>query len=228
MKNILVTGASRGIGYQTALNLAGKGNNVIATARTLDSLRQLESKTDKISIIAADLTTEEGIQSIKEKTVQLGGIDVLINNAGMVLNKPFTETSDADWAKVLDVNFLAPVKLIRKLFPHFNTKAHVVNIGSMGGFQGSDKFAGLAAYSTAKGALAILTECLSAEFSPDEFSINCLCLGAVQTEMLEEAFPGYKAPVNPEDMGNYIAEFALTGHQFMNGKIIPVSLNNPD
>ena len=107
-------------------------------------------------------------------------------------------------------------------------KAHVVIIGSMGGLQGSKKFPGLSAYSAAKGALAILTECLAEEWKQVGISVNCLCLGAVNTEMLDEAFPGYKAPVNAADMARFIGDFALSAHDFMNGRILPVALSDPD
>jgi NAD(P)-dependent dehydrogenase (short-subunit alcohol dehydrogenase family) len=110
----------------------------------------------------------------------------------------------------------------------FNNPSHIVNISSMGGFQGSAKFPGLSAYSVSKGALSILTEALSTEFASKDIRVNALCLGAVQTEMFEEAFPGFKAPLSAEEMGHYIADFALTAHRFYNGKILPVSLEDPD
>ena len=196
MKTIVLTGASKGIGYHTALKLLESGCKVIAIARSTDKLEelQLEAASSLLKIISADLTNSDDIQKIQEYVADTNGIDGLINNAGALVNKG----------------------------------SHVVNIGSMGGFQGSDKFPGLAAYSSAKGALGILSECLSTEFSSDEISVNCLCLGAVQTSMLEEAFPGYQAPVQANEMGSYISDFALKGHKFMNGKIIPIALNNPE
>lgn len=230
MKTILITGASKGIGYETALALLKSGNKVVAIARSTDRLNELKKEADSklLHIVTADITTEDGIDSIKRIISKSGNIDGLINNAGMVLNKAFIETSKQEWQSIFDVNLFAPIHLIRNLKSFFNKKAHIVNIGSMGGFQGSDKFPGLAAYSTAKGALAIFSESLSAEFSTEGIAVNCLCLGAVQTEMLAEAFPGYQAPVQPKEMGKYISEFTLTGHMFMNGKVIPVSLNNPE
>jgi short-subunit dehydrogenase len=229
MKTILVTGASKGIGYETALALLDLGHRVIATARSQDKLEALkkESGSELVYTIAADLTSEKGIRCIHDEVSSIGNLDAIINNAGLVLNKPFMETSKEEWQKVFDVNLFAPIHLIKSLKANINKGAHIVNIGSMGGFQGSEKFPGLAAYSAAKGSLAILTESLSIEFSEDRIAVNCLCLGAVQTEMLSEAFPGYEAPVQPNEMGQYLCEFTLNAHKFMNGKIIPVSLNNP-
>lgn len=230
MKTIVLTGASKGIGYQTALELLESGCKVIAVARSTEKLEELklQASTSLLKIIPADLTNSDDIQKILEYVSDINGIDGLINNAGALVNRAFSETTADEWQYIFDVNLFAPVNLIRSLKPYLNKGSHIVNIGSMGGFQGSDKFPGLAAYSSAKGALGVLSECLSTEFSSDEISVNCLCLGAVQTSMLEEAFPGYQAPVQANEMGSYISNFVLQGHKFMNGKIIPVALNNPE
>ena len=97
----------------------------------------------------------------------------------------------------------------------------------MGGIQGSSKFAGLSGYSSSKGALITLFELLAEEYQPRGVSFNSLALGAVQTEMLEAAFPGITAPVSATQMGAYIARFVLEGHQFFNGKVLPVSSSTP-
>ncbi|WP_018128022.1 SDR family NAD(P)-dependent oxidoreductase [Balneola vulgaris] len=230
MKNFIVTGASRGIGYQTVLTLIQQGHQVLAVARSKDKLQKLkeEAQSESLHLCVCDITQEKDLAKLTQLVGTLGKVDGLVNNAGMVLNKPFMETSKAEWQSVFDVNLFAAIEVIKVIKPSLNTKAHILNISSMGGFQGSAKFPGLAAYSVAKGALSILSECLSAEFASENIAVNSLCLGAVQTEMLEEAFPGYTAPVGPEKMGNYIAEFLLNGHQFYNGKILPVALNNPE
>ena len=97
----------------------------------------------------------------------------------------------------------------------------------MGGIQGSAKFAGLSAYSSSKGAVITLTELLAEEFKESGPSFNALALGAVQTEMLEEAFPGFKAPVSALEMAEYIQKFALLGHKYYNGKVLQVSNSTP-
>ncbi|MFA5670613.1 MAG: SDR family oxidoreductase [Balneolaceae bacterium] len=230
MKTFIVTGASRGIGYFTTLALLKNNHRVVAIARSHDKLKKLEIEADTPNIITitADLTNADDISRIEKTVASFGKISGLVNNAGMVINKSFLETTKAEWLSVFDANLFSAVDLIKSLLPHFDSHSHIVNVSSMGGFQGSAKFPGLAAYSTAKGALAILTECLSAELAPSNIFVNCLCLGAVQTEMLAEAFPGYEAPVRPEQMATYICNFVSTAHQFFNGKIIPVALNNPE
>jgi len=228
-KIIIVTGASRGIGYQTALNLADTGHTVIATARTESKLKELASKTENGTIIpvAADLTVSEHIQKISETAKDLGGIDGLINNAGLVHKESFSDTSIDDFMRLMDVNVYGTVRLIQAIKPYMNNGSHILNISSMSGFQGSLKFPGLSAYGAAKAAVIGLSEVLSAEFSEDNISVNCLAIGAVQTEMLAEAFPGFEAPVSAKQMGNYIADFIIKGHQFYNGKVLPVALNDP-
>lgn len=227
MKKILITGASRGIGFETAKILAQNGNEVYAVARSEDKLAQLADQHELITPIQSDLSSDEGISAILQRIQEVESFDVLINNAGTLINKPFMETSLEEWRYQIEVNLFAAIRLIKALKPKLSSGSHIVNIGSMGGFQGSDKFSGLSAYSTSKGALSILTECLSTEFSSENISVNCLCLGAVQTEMLNNAFPGYKAPVKPEEMGDYISDFALNAHRYMNGRVLPVALNNP-
>ncbi len=229
-KTLLITGASRGIGYQTALNLASKGHTVIATARSKDKLENLQNAANHGTIIpvTADLTKIDDIKKLTQAAEVASGIDGLINNAGAVHLQGFMETNLEAFKKLMDVNVYGIVRLIQTLKPLLKKDSHILNISSMSGYQGSLKFAGLSAYGTAKAAVVGLSETLSAEFANDGIAVNCLCIGAVQTEMFSEAFPCLKAPVSPSQMGNYIADFILTGHQFYNGKVLPVALNNPE
>lgn len=145
----------------------------------------------------------------------------------MLVNRPFADTTIEDIQETISTNYLAPSLLIKALLPHLTSGAHVVNIASMGGFQGSAKFAGLSAYSAAKGAIAILTECLAEEYKGSGFRFNCLAFGAVNTEMFQQAFPGHTAPLEAADMGKFVADFALNQARYFNGKVIPVSSTTP-
>ena len=177
---------------------------------------------------AVDLSIgSELVDFVEEIKTSFRSIDVLINNAGSLINKPFLEISSSEFEKVYKVNVFAVATLTRLLLPMINTDGHVLNITSMGGVQGSAKFPGLSAYSSSKGALIILTELLAEEFKESGPSFNALALGAVQTEMLEEAFPGYQAPLSAAQMADYIIDFALKGHQFYNGKVLPISSSTP-
>lgn len=229
-KTAIVTGASRGIGYEICKQLAAKGHQVIAVARSVSPLKELENHApDFITAVPTDLTETDDVQQLaKHIKENQAGVDILINNAGALINKPFTELTLEDWRSQLESNLISAVHVTKSLLPQFQEGAHIVNISSMGGFQGSAKFPGLTAYSVAKGALSILTECLAAELGDMDIKSNALCLGAVQTEMLEQAFPGIEAPIEADKMGSYITDFALNGSTYYNGKILPVALNDPE
>ena len=223
-KNIIITGAGRGIGKATALLAASKGNQVYAISRTIDDLKGIEN----IQPFSVDLTNPDGITSFCKELATTGVlIDVLINNAGKLENIPFKETAFDIFESVFKVNVFGLAELTRQLLPMINPKGHVVNISSMGGVQGSSKFPGLAAYSSSKGAVITLTELLAEEYKETGPAFNALAFGAVQTEMLEEAFPGYEAPLSAAEMGSYLLNFALTAHQFYNGKVLPISSGTP-
>ena len=223
-KNIIITGAGKGIGKATAIQAASEGNQVFAISRSIESLVGIEN----ITPFSVDLSNPEAIDSFcKEFNAKKILVDVLINNAGMLENTPFKNTTFDVFESVFKVNVFGLAELTRQLLPSINPKGHVVNISSMGGVQGSSKFPGLAAYSSSKGAVITLTELLAEEFKDSGPAFNALAFGAVQTEMLEEAFPGYKAPLSAKAMGSYLLNFALTGHQFYNGKVLPVSSGTP-
>ncbi len=232
--NIIVTGASRGIGNATVKAFASTGNHkIIAVSRSGDRLDELRKECLIINPEMEIITLPADIGHIGfEKLLlpvvkKIGGIDILVNNAGKMINKPFSELTGNDFDELFNINVKSVFNLVKILIPYFNIDSHVVNISSMGGFQGSLKFPGLSLYSASKGAVAILTEAMAEELKNDGISVNCLALGAVQTEMLEEAFPGYKASLTPDEMGKYIADFALNGNKYFNGKILPVSVSTP-
>ena len=226
--NVIITGASRGIGFETALLFLNHNHQVFCLTRNTESLESLGYS--NLQIIPTDLTSTESIDNaVSIIKAKVNSIDIVIHNAGSIVNKPFEKIDYQELEIVYRVNVLAPFYLTQQLLHLLgrHSKAHVVNISSMGGFQGSAKFPGLSAYSSSKAAITGLTECLAEEFKEKNISVNCLALGAVQTEMLEEAFPGYQAPLKPNQMAEYIYDFALKGHLYYNGKILPVSSSTP-
>lgn len=234
--NIIITGAGRGIGFETAKGIAAAGDHtIIAIARNPQQFKDLknaclhENIKAKIMPVEFDLNAIEEIEGVLVRKIMsiVDSVDVLINNAGLLINKPFKETSINDLFAQLTTNYIAPTILIRGLLPYFSKGASIVNIVSMGSFQGSAKFAGLSGYSSSKGALSVMTECLAEELSGKNLHINALALGSANTQMLSEAFPGYTAKASATDMGHFIANFALEGSRLFNGKILPVSLGTP-
>ncbi len=235
--NAVVTGASRGIGYELVKELCrGDGNTVIAISRDQKKLEKLqkecaeESPEARVFIIPFDLGGEVDWEILLARVKEyVDHVHILVNNAGTLVNKPFAEMTMDDAKGIFDVNYFAAFGLIKTLLPLMGgaSSSHIVNIGSMGGVQGSSKFSGLSAYSSSKGALAILSECLAEELKDQNVKVNCLALGAVQTEMLEEAFPGYQAPLQANEMAEFIALFAEGQSKYMNGKVVSVSLSTP-
>ena len=226
MKNVIITGSSRGIGFEL-VNLFNQNNyNVIALSRNTSSISKLNL--NNVFTCSTDLSDSNSINKavsfIKNK---FNSVDILINNAGKLINKSFVETTTEDFISVYSVNVFGVAELVRLLLPSFSNTSHIINISSIGGIAGSSKFPGLSAYSSSKAALNVLTEMLYEEFKTSGPIINTLALGAVQTEMLEEAFPDYKAPLSSTEMANYIYDFSINGHKYYNGKILPVSISNP-
>lgn len=227
MKKIIVTGTSRGIGLELVKYLAGAKHEILALSRNEKPVLDLDL--DNVSAFSCDITSKESIGEVSSfvKSKWGGKVDVLINNAGAIINKPFAEITEEEFARVYNINVFGVAAMIRAMLPFMHKDSHVVTVSSMGGVQGSVKFPGLSAYSSSKGAVITLTELLAEEYKETGPSFNVLALGAVQTEMLEEAFPGYKAPITAREMASYIGDFSLTGNQFYNGKLLQVSSSTP-
>jgi len=226
MKNIVITGTSRGIGFELAQQFAKNGHHVLALSRNTAPLEKVNHK--NITTLSIDLSQAEDIQkAINFIQSNWKQVDVLINNAGKLINKPFTELTAADFLDVYKVNVFGVAEITKGIIPFLQKGSHVVTISSMGGIQGSSKFGGLAAYSSAKGAVITLSELLAEEYKEAQIAFNVLAIGAVQTEMLAEAFPDYKAPLSAQEMANYIYDFSLTGNKFYNGKVLQVSSTTP-
>lgn len=225
MAHVVVTGSSRGIGYELVKILASQGHQVLALSRNDQPVKALGL--ELVHAFPFDLEAEKDQEMLSKYLAENSPVDVLIHNAGSLVNKPFEETTLEDFRKVYEVNVFGVATLTQAVLPHFNEGAHVLTISSMGGIQGSAKFPGLSAYSSSKGAVITLTELLAEEYKESGPSFNALALGAVQTEMLEEAFPGYQAPVSATQMAGYIAQFALNGHHLYNGKVLQVSNSTP-
>ena len=226
MKNIVITGTSRGIGFELAKQFAENGHQVLALSRNTKPLSAVNHK--NITALSVDISNNDDLNKVTDFIKSTWEkVDILINNAGKLINKPFTEISSEDFLEVYKVNVFGVAEITKLMIPFLQKGSHVVTISSIGGIQGSLKFPGLAAYSSAKGAVITLSELLAEEYKEQQIAFNVLALGAVQTEMLEEAFPGYQAPISASEMADYIYNFSLTGNKFYNGKVLQVSSSNP-
>ncbi|WP_323789332.1 SDR family oxidoreductase [Psychroserpens sp.] len=225
-KNIIITGTSRGIGFELVHLFANQGHNVLALSRNAQPVNNLHF--DNITSFSFDLCNQDDYQKVTQFVQnEWKHVDILINNAGLLLNKPFAETSFKDFSRIYETNVFGVSEMTRVVLPFMKKNSHVVTISSMGGIQGSMKFPGLAAYSSSKGAVITLTELLAEEYKEHGPQFNVLALGAVQTEMLKEAFPDYQAPTSAKEMAEYIQEFSLNGNKFYNGKVLQVSNSTP-
>ena len=224
-KNVIITGTSRGIGYELALQFAEAGHHVLAISRKTS---QGLLGNQNITCLSVDLSKENELGDVSNFISQTWKkVDIIIHNAGSLVNKPFAQTTQQDFENVYKVNVFGVAGLTRICLPYLQKGSHVVSVSSMGGIQGSMKFAGLAAYSSSKGAVITLSELLAEEYKEEGIAFNVLALGAVNTEMLHEAFPGYEATISAAEMADYIFNFALTGNKYHNGKIIQVSSSTP-
>lgn len=230
--NVIINGGTRGIGKEIALLMSENiSDKILVTGRNGSALARLAESSINRNICTH--ITDMSIFDERKKAFLdavsscFTGIDILINNAGFLVHRDFMSFDNADARRLMETNFFGPATVIRLLKPMMKRGSHIVNISSMGGFQGSSKYRGMSYYSASKAALACLSECLAGEFSEGGIAVNCLALGSVQTEMFEEAFPGLKAPVNAKEMAHFIADFAVNGHKFFNGRVIPVAFSDP-
>lgn len=227
MKNIVVIGSSRGIGKALVSTLS-KNNTVLALSRNSDKLSIFENN-ENVIISKFDVSSDSAKEDLTRLiTTTFKTVDVLINNAGILVNKPILEITKTDIDVSYNTNVFGLIRACQATIPFMEANGgHIVNIGSMGGFQGSSKFPGLSVYSSSKAAVASFTECLAEELKDTKIKANCLALGAAQTEMLEEAFPGYEAPLSASEMAEFIADFSLNSSKWINGKVLPISISTP-
>lgn len=185
-KVALVTGASSGIGRACALLFAEEGYSVALVARRQDILNQvveeIRARGGQGKAFCADLTVDGDIEHLVKNVVeQLGGIDVLINAAGIILNGTVENTSLKDWDRMFEVNLRAPFYLMRCSVPHLaKRKGAVVNVSSVNGLRA---FPNVLAYCVSKSGVDQLTRCAALELAPKGIRVNAVNPGVVMTEL---------------------------------------------
>lgn len=226
--NIVITGAGKGIGLALVRRfLQSSDHRVWTCSRHTAELQELNSS--RLFVETLDIAAATGEEIFLLVSKHFETVDILIHNAGVLINTPFEATALEAWREVFDVNLFSVVKINQALLPLLRKSptAHIIHIGSMGGVQGSSKFPGLSAYSASKAALANLTECMAEELKSTGIHVNCLALGAVDTEMLRQAFPEYSANMSSKNMAEFIFDFSVNQRAFFNGKILPVAASTP-
>ena len=226
--NIVITGCSKGIGHEL-VKILSKNHMVYGISRNREKLESLKASLTNpanFNYLAKDVVNLN--QNDINDFIKDSKVDVLVNNAGSLINKPFSEIKYDDYRELMDVNFWGAFNLSQLLVKKLsNANGQIINISSMGGINYTSKFPGLSLYSSSKAALSVFTECLAVELQSEQIKVNALALGAVQTEMLNNAFPGYVADTNAHEMASFIVEFANSASNIINGQVIRVSKSNP-
>lgn len=194
-KVAIVTGAASGIGLGIATLFVKEGAKVVFsdinkssgkdavdTVITSSSSSYSDYKNNAL-FVECDVSNKESIKNLIAKTVEsFGLVDILINNAGIVYQKPILQTSDEEWNAIINVNLKGPFLLTREVLPVFekNHKGKIVNIASIAGLIGYEN---LSAYCASKGGIIAMTRALALEFAPKKINVNCICPGAIKTGM---------------------------------------------
>jgi len=200
-KVAIVTGGSRGIGFQTAKIFSENGADVIISSKNAEQLKIAANQLKNTTPIEADIRNEKEVQNVIEETIKkFGKIDILINNAGIFPRiKQLHEISETEWNEVLDVNLSGQFRFTKFAIPYLQkTSGTIVNVSSDAGLKAYEGF-NADAYSATKAALVVLTKCWALEYSKYKIRVNCVCPGVVDTDMTK---PFLKTEKDREFMDN--------------------------
>lgn len=226
-KTVLITGATSGIGKQLCKLYVKKGWEVWGLGRSQEKLDKLKKELNQIQLIKSDLK-EFDIKSFKKQTKELKKLNLLINNAGYLKKQSLTELDINDFIDTYKVNVFSVHQIIQAVLTKLkkSKNASIINIGSAGGVTNTLKFQGMSAYSSSKGALSIYSECIATELRTEGINVNCLALGAVDTKMLNQAFPDTNYKVEAKKMASYVYSFSQES-KIINGQTLIIANNNP-
>ena len=212
-KIAFVTGGGRGIGAATAEVLAHRGAHVILASRTEAELTATVARLHAAGLSAStrvlDVADEAAVEAaFTTLTAEFGRLDILVNNAAILVSGPFAEMLPSDWDQVMGVNLRGAMLCARQAFRLMREQpggGAIVNVSSLGGVSGTEKFPGYAAYTVSKFALTGLTEALAAEGRDRNIRVNGVAPGAVDTAMLRRAAPHLRTRTGPADVAKIIA-----------------------
>ncbi|MBQ3502388.1 MAG: SDR family oxidoreductase [Clostridia bacterium] len=237
MKTVLITGASRGIGREIALKFAGEGYNVVLNYNSSEKkAKELANQIEKCGVgclvLKADVAIESEVKDMVDVALkQFGKIDVLVNNAGVALSKLFQLTTTDEIARVFGVNTFGVINCSKAVVPSMVSEkcGKIINISSIWGKVGASMET---IYSASKGAVISFTMALAKELAPSGISVNCVCPGVIDTDMLLEYTEDDKkelkeqTPLNrlgtPQDVANAVYFLASDNATFITGQVITV------
>src|SRR3984893_8443931 len=229
---IIITGAGRGIGRATALRFARQGARVVLFSRTPATLAQLateiEGEGHSVLSIAGDVSNEEDVIGLFQRVIETyGRVDALVNCAGIVAVKPFVDMDAATWDHVINVNLRGTFLCCREAFRVMSEQRSgvIINLSSLSGVKGVEKFPGLSAYNVSKAGVASLTEILAVEGKPHGIRVCAVSPGAVDTEMLNQADPHLNAGMTPDDMAEILLFLADDSGRMFSGSNIELFTN---
>jgi len=232
-KNIIVTGASGGIGNSIVEKLNECGANVLASGTRLEKLEELKSKFNKIKILKFDISQSDKIEEFIDKAAnELGGLDCIVNNAGITQDNLAIRMSIDEWKKVIDINltstFLMSKFAIKKMLK--NKKGKIINITSVVGHTGN---LGQANYTASKAGLVAMSKSLAIEYAKKNINVNCISPGFIKTAMTDKIDEKFKEVIvskipsarlgEPEDIANAVLFLASDNSNYINGETLHVN-----
>ncbi|GAC1518647.1 MAG: 3-ketoacyl-ACP reductase [Ktedonobacteraceae bacterium] len=228
----VITGAGRGIGRATALRFAREGTRVVLFSRTAETLaqvvREIESEGHAVLSIAGDVSQEEEVVGLFHRVMETyGRVDVLVNCAGIVATRPFVDMDAATWDSVISVNLRGTFLCCREAFRVMieQRAGVIINLSSLSGVKGVEKFPGLSAYNVSKAGVASLTEILAVEGKPHNIRVCAVSPGAVDTEMLRQAAPHLKAAMTPGELAEILLFLASDAGRMLSGTNLEIFSN---
>jgi len=232
-KNIIVTGASGGIGNSIVEKLNECGANVLASGTRLEKLEELKNKFNNIKILKFDISQSDKIEEFIDNAAnELGGLDCIVNNAGITQDNLAIRMSIDEWKKVIDINltstFLLSKFAIKKMLK--NKKGKIINITSVVGHTGN---LGQANYTASKAGLVAMSKSLAIEYAKKNININCISPGFIKTAMTDKIDEKFKEVIvskipsarlgEPEDIANAVLFLASDNSNYINGETLHVN-----
>ncbi len=228
----IITGAGRGVGKATARRFAREGARIVLFSRTPGPLHEtaagIAREGGQALSIAGDVSREEDVRALFQRAMETyGRVDILVNCAGIVIVRPFVDMDAETWDRVIAVNLRGTFLCCREAFRIMAAQQSgvIINLSSLSGVKGVEKFPGLSAYNVSKSGVAGLTEILAVEGKPYHIRVCAVSPGAVDTELLRQAAPHLKAGMTADDLAEILLFLAGDSGRMLSGSNIEIFSN---